>query len=79
MGGTIGGWFIVMTIHFGGVDHPDMSNALAQRFYGSHEGCMADAREFVRKMPVRGVHGRYLCMYHNESDEELQKTRKVNF
>lgn len=47
--------------------------------FATHASCMADAAQRAAAFSSVGLHGRYLCMYHNEPDAELNASEKVEF
>lgn len=72
-------WFIVLSLVVNGQLGAPAPSIAAWRF-PTHAACMASAKERVRAMQtIVGAHGRYLCMYHDEPDDELARRGGVVF
>lgn len=71
-------WFIIMiaTMPNG---HEINTDRLSTWRYASHAACMVDASRRAEGFASVGVTGRFLCMYHNEPDREIEASRKGEF
>lgn len=70
-------WFIVVLIL--NQPMPELTRAVSGFRFPTHTACMDDARSRFQMMGQIGVHGRYLCMYRGEPDEELTAGEKGAF
>lgn len=67
-------WFIVMALTINGApDHTGIDRLIAKHAYFSEAGCIADARGLASEMQARfpTIHGRYLCMFRNETKAQM--------
>lgn len=71
-------WFIILLVVTPHAMQP-LSDRMAGFRFKSHDACMADAWKRVSGLRAVGYHGRYLCMYHNESESALAATPKADF
>lgn len=71
-------FFIVMALTIHG--HPvTMNNLAAAQRFPSQKACFADATDRALVIQKAGVHGRFLCMRHGESDAQIDRETVGNF
>lgn len=70
-------WFLVVLI----TPHanPEISQAMAKLAYDTESACMFEAAYRVQYLARVNIHGRYICMYHNEPDGELVRRTPKGF
>jgi hypothetical protein len=72
-------WFIVIALIVNGQLGPADPSIATWRF-PTHAACMASAKARAQAMrTIAGAHGRYLCMYHGESDAEMTRRSGITF
>jgi hypothetical protein len=72
-------WFLVVVASLHGVDQPRLSSAMADKHYPTNQACMADAARRIAALASVGVTGRYMCMYHGETDRRMAAAGKRDF
>ena len=73
-------WFpaLVVSVH-GEPLHAPGEGYVPKYAYRSHGECMAATRQSVNPMALAGIRGRFMCMYHGESEREMSRLPMQSF
>lgn len=70
-------WFIFALLTIDGQPQPKLDRMLAAKSYLTEAACQSDAAEAAKHLAaIRGVHGRWICMFHGETEAQM-KARRV--
>jgi hypothetical protein len=73
-------WFSAVVVSVHGEPLHSIADGYVPRYaYHSHAECMAATRQSVQPMAVAGIRGRFMCMYHGESDREISRLPMKDF
>ena len=72
-------WFPVLLLSLHGEPLHGIHGYLPKYAYHSHSECMDGTRRGVTEMALAGVRGRFLCMYHGESDRQISRLPMESF
>jgi hypothetical protein len=72
-------WFLVVSTILNPQDADRLASSMAAMDYRTHAACMSAAVGRVSALASANVHGRYMCMRHGETNQELARAAKREF
>lgn len=77
---TDSAWFPALVVSVHGEPLHALGEGYVRKYaYHSHGECMAATRQNVQPMELAGIRGRFMCMYHGESDRGMSKLPMQSF
>lgn len=65
-------WFIVLSAMVHGVPHNEIGDMMTGFRFPTQAACLDDVARRADALAAIDIHGRYMCMFHNETTREMR-------